>query len=396
MYILLEKLLKEDVLTRLPLYWDDFKSTAFAIFNEKDVILFNHPKCNGEPYMKLAKDEQFHGCTLILYEDIPTAIVDTTLYEDYNELYSLIAHELFHGHQFLNNETRFPDEMNGLKYPIDLINVQLRILERQTLYKAIVENYSNTEQFINQFISIREARMKHISKYVEYECWIETIEGPAHYIEFKALEDIKKDSENSLLKFSNMLLDEVSSHVDIRRSCYSSGLFICILLDSICDNWQKSFMESPLSLYDFFKKQIGKYEIIQIQEPNNSQQVAQLIDYVHKQKRLAFEKFNKTDGIKLLISGPFKVSGFDPMNITLIDQQAIHHRFATVTIKNKEYTIHKPISTTFKKDFTEIETLQIHINYEPAQKGDEWVIDGIGNISGELIKKDKCYYLYVN
>jgi len=95
-------------------YWVGFEAVAYALYDENFVYLFNHPKMTKEPkrdYQILKRDDQFVGCTLILYQDYPTAIVDLELYKDYASLYSIIVHELFHCFQYIKGEKRFVDEV---------------------------------------------------------------------------------------------------------------------------------------------------------------------------------------------------------------------------------------------------------------------------------------------
>lgn len=127
-------------------YWEGFQTVAFAIFDDKDVFLFNHPKYNEERYIKLVKTDEFHACTCILFEEVPTAIVDITLYDSFEVIYSLIVHESFHVFQHLSEESRYPNELLGFNYPIDFNNIQLRILERKRLFEA----FSSSDLFERQ------------------------------------------------------------------------------------------------------------------------------------------------------------------------------------------------------------------------------------------------------
>src|SRR5699024_2376365 len=98
----------------LSYYWTGFESVECASYNKNVVYLCNHTKMEKEPeknYQILKRDDQFVGCTLILYHDYQTAIVDLDLYKDYASLYSIVVHELFHGFQYIKGEKRFADEI---------------------------------------------------------------------------------------------------------------------------------------------------------------------------------------------------------------------------------------------------------------------------------------------
>ena len=82
-----------------------------------------------------------------------------TLYSSFEDIYSLLVHELFHGYQYLYGESRFPDELVGISYPIDAQNIQLRIRERQVLCETVfVKDVRSQQQFINEFVALRDTR----------------------------------------------------------------------------------------------------------------------------------------------------------------------------------------------------------------------------------------------
>lgn len=374
---------------RLKKYWDDFYLVPFAIFDEKDVLLFNHPKCNGETYIKLAKTKQFQACTCILFEEVPTAIVDTTLYQSFEEIYSLLVHESFHVFQHLSGGSRYPDEIVGFNYPIDFKNIELRIIERERLFEAFVStNLKEKQQKINEFITLRDKRTVLFPDYVGYENAIETIEGPAFYVEYKALNDVSSNQENAINKYVEQLLDSNLSHINIRSSCYNSGLFICLLLDDISKVWKVEFMQSNVSLYSFFKNNCPAYTPVEITIPNNSEEVFQIINNAETTKSIAFKKFNESEGIKLIISGAIKLIGFDPMNIIQLNKQALHHNFLNVRIRDKDYFIKQSVCTTFGNDFSAIQLIELFLNQPFIKMDNRIIIENIGEIEGTIILQE--------
>ncbi|WP_274309877.1 hypothetical protein [Solibacillus daqui] len=383
----------ERILNSLPFeqekYWDGFIPVAFAIFDDKDVFLFNHPKCKEEQYIKLAKTEEFHACTCILFEEVPTAIVDTTLYDSFEIIYSLLIHESFHVFQHLSEENRYPNELLGFNYPIDFNNVQLRILERKRLFEAFIStDLIEKKQKINEFITLRDKRMELFSDYVEYENSVETIEGTAFYVEYQALADISSVEEDVISKYAEQLLDNKLLQINIRSSCYNSGLFICLLLDDISNDWKVEFTKSKLNLYHFFKNTYPNYMPIEVNVPNNSEEVSQIINNAKTTKLIAFENFNKSEGIKLTISGAIKLVGFDPMNITQLITQALHHNFLSLKVMNKEYFIEQPVCTRFEKNFRDVQLIELFLNHPPIHIDNRLIIENIGEFEGDIISKE--------
>src|SRR5699024_8554164 len=153
-------------------YWTGFECVACALYYKNFVYLLTHPNMTKEPkrdYQILKRDDQFVGCTLILYHDYPTAIVDLDLYKDYASLYTIVVHELFHDFQYTKEENRFADEILGITYPLLKGNIELRNRERTYLYRAVLEkDRMKKKQLLTTFIALREKRATIINSYFLY------------------------------------------------------------------------------------------------------------------------------------------------------------------------------------------------------------------------------------
>ncbi len=112
-------------------------------------------------------------------------------------------------------------------------------------------------------------------------------------------------------------------------------------------------------MYQFFKNTYPNYTPIEVHVPNNSDEVSQIINKAKTTKLTAFEKFYKSEGIKLTISGAIKLVGFDPMNITQLNTQALHHNFLSMKVMNQGYFIEQPVCTTFENNFRDVLFLYI-------------------------------------
>ena len=212
----LNQIAKDLTNMNLERYWPNFELVAYALYDKNSVFLFNHPRYNQVPpktYKILKRDEQFVGNTLILFDGYPTAIADMELYDDYEGLFSILVHELFHGNQYIKEEKRFPDEMLGITYPLTKENVEIRNRERKNLYNALIETgISKKKQYLNEFISLREKRAEGIKEHLTYENLIESVEGPAWYVELKAFSE-KSSLANDLIlkKYGKNLINAVES-----------------------------------------------------------------------------------------------------------------------------------------------------------------------------------------
>ncbi|HDR7670265.1 TPA: peptide ABC transporter permease, partial [Bacillus wiedmannii] len=244
--------------------WPGFMGAAFALYNDEHVYVFHHPLFlkddDNYEYTVLKWDEQFKGDTCILFKDYPTAIVNMNRYKDYESLLAIVVHELFHCYQYLNKESRFPNESLGFQYPITEENIELRNKERFCLYNAVhCKSQAEKNNYIKQFIELREQRARFIKEeFITYECMVESIEGPAWYVEMNAhIAVCKNDESETLRKYSGLILDIYDANCNIRKSCYSSGMLLCLLLDEIHPEWRTNFFNSDKSLYAFLKQNIN-------------------------------------------------------------------------------------------------------------------------------------------
>lgn len=379
-------------------YWTGFDLVAYALYDKNNVYLFNHPKfiTQSSYAPKILKwNQQFVGNTLILYDDYPTAIVDMDLFEDNESLYSLLVHELFHGYQFLKNEERFPDEVQGFLYPVLKENVEMRIQEREYLFRAVnSKSRAEREGCINNFVALREKRANQMKDYQLYENLIETIEGPAWYVELKAYyKKSLQPYEKVLEKYGKSLLDHFQSSSNIRASCYSSGLFICLLLEDISPNWQESYFNTEDSLFEFFKQQFSALKKIEINDLAISKETEAIVEFVINNKEKEFKKFSAKPGFHLYIDGHISIKSFDPMNIISLENQFLHKNYLKVGIGNCEYLIQQPVIAYSIEHFRNISRLHLILDKKPVVNSDSLSIDGVGEIIGHYNEQEGVLYV---
>lgn len=391
----LNRISQDLVNANLDNYWSGFESVAYALYDKSYVYLSNHPRMKKNQqnnYQILNWDEQFNGCTLILYNDYPTAIVNIELYEDYKSLYSILVHELFHGFQYVKGETRFANEIMGITYPLSKENVELRNQERTHLFSAVLENnIIKKKLYLNTFIALREKRAAKFNNYLLYENLIETIEGPALYVELKAYSEKTPIAYKSVLKkYGQHLIDKYESTSDIRKSCYSSGLFMCLLLDEFSPGWKESFWGKEETLYDIFKQLSDDF--IKISNVEISPETEEVINFAIQNRKNTFENFEQQKGIHLFIEGEITAKSFDPMNIVPFENRLLHKNFIKVRINNEDYLVQQPVIAYCKGGLQNIIKLHLILKNNPIENVDSLTIDGIGEIKGRYEKQ----HLYVN
>lgn len=397
----LEHIAKDVVKKNLEKYWINFELVACAIFDKNSVYLFNHPKYNDvnpHSYNVLDWDEQFVGNTIILYEGYPTAIVDMELFTDYEGLYSNLIHELFHGYQYIKEETRFPDEIMGITYPITLENAEIRNRERKNLYDALVEtNISKKKMFLRNFIELREKRAELIIDHLKYENLIETVEGPAFYVELKAYSDKSPLPYELVLKdFGSNLLNIFESNSNIRRSSYVSGLVMCLLMDEFAPNWKESFFETDSTLFDLIKKLNIEPATHPIENVEISPETVESVNYDIELRKKEFEKFEGQKGTQLFIKGKITAFNFDPMNIVPFEGKLFHKTYIKIRINNNEYFIQQPTIAYGEDGLININKLHLFLKDNPIENVNSLSVPGVGEINGRYTKKKNTYYLFVN
>jgi hypothetical protein len=400
MYNYLDRLTQDLTETNMQQFWQGFELVAYALYNKDHVYLFNHPTFQPQdrnPYQILIRDGQFNGCTLILYKNYPTAIVDLDLFSDYESLYSTLVHELFHGYQYLKGEKRFPDELKGIFYPLIKENIQLRNLERTNLFLALMTNKpDDRNQHIQTFINLREKRSDLMQEYLLYENLVESVEGPAWFVELKAFAQKSPLTYDSVIeKYAQILVDKYDSSLHLRRSCYGSGLFICLLVDEISPNWQEDFFETDQTLFDFFKERFGEPTGSIIDEIPISDETEKILNYVIDSRKRPFLEFEKQTGIHLYIEGALTLKAFDPMNITSLDDKLLHHNFLKIAINNQEFLFQQPVIAYLNGGLSKISKLHLILSNPPIETKESLILDRIGEIKGSYQKQGHNWLLFV-
>lgn len=397
----LNEISKDLTATNVERYWPNFELVAYALYDKNSVFLFNHPRYDNDPpklYKVLKWEEQFVGNTLILFDGYPTAIADMELYDDYEGLFSILVHELFHGNQYIKSEKRFPDEMLGITYPLTKENVDIRNRERKNLYKALLEtDISKKKQYLNEFISLREKRAEGIKEHLTYENLIESVEGPAWYVEIKAfLEKSPLPTELVLKRYGENLMDLLGSTSNIRRSCYGSGLFMCLLLDELSPNWKESFLGTNETLYELIKRLNIASRKQATEEVQISLKTEAAVNFAVESRKKELDEFEVQVGTQLFIEGEIIALSFDPMNIVPFEGRLLHKNYIKVRINNQEYLIQQPSLTYCVDGLKNIKKLLIVLKNKPLETGDSLLITGIGEIKGQYTIQGDTINLVVN
>lgn len=201
--------------------FDGFHKYRFALYNSKEIII------DGKA---IPFQEGFRGNTAMLYEGEYIAIwnMEFDPVDDPERLAYCLTHEMFHCHQHMNNETRYPSDFELLNYPNDVENFIKKYNENRYLADA----YERHDiELLRRFAYIREIRYKTYPSMVCQEWKTETLEGMAEYIGLKALEHINAEKYHAVVNdYLGKLRAESYLLFDVRRISYYVGaiFFLCL------------------------------------------------------------------------------------------------------------------------------------------------------------------------
>ncbi|HDR7244512.1 TPA: peptide ABC transporter permease, partial [Bacillus mobilis] len=108
-----------------------------------------------------------------------------------------------------------------------------------------------------------------------------------------------------------------------------------------------------------------------------------------------FKQFYKEKGYHLYIVGNIQLNSFNPMNVKLNKNKALHKTFLSVSIHNKTYMINQPVLASFEEDFKNMTQVHIIMNEKPIETNNGWNIVGIGDIEAEYEEVGNSIFLYL-
>ncbi len=348
-YLALEKRLDK---LNFKALWPGFKRFNFALYDGKDVYLNKETK----PW-----DHRFLGCTAIKYNDEFIAIWDLRLIpQDYDLdiLCANIVHEMFHCFQLEKKETKYPNEILGLDYPLLVENQVLRYEEVQYLNRAFLEEDEKLmRRNLNHFMSCRLKREKILGNYIEYEYGLESFEGIPRYVEYKALAQLTSE-EYSQSTYLNHLEEINSKLLIVRHNCFAPGMLIACILDRLKEGWKDNFIDQKKYSFEILKEFFNIEEVEIKTDEKIKSQFETLIDKRKEEIKELFDSVLKHDHQK--IKGNYQLTGFDPMNAVKVGNQVYHQYFLKIKEDDNEITYEGPIiSVHSPEQFFSIEEVNI-------------------------------------
>jgi len=384
-------------------YWTGFKPLPIAFYDNSHVYIIGLSELpegfNKEDEIFVGEwDNRFIGNTSIKFQEGYIGIWDLSTVEEFttfSEFYSKIVHEIFHGFQLSNNDKRFANEFLAFQYPFTVENIALRIKEREYLLKGVFEDKKNLKRdYMKKFISCREKRRSIIKEFLDYELGLESIEGTATYVEYRALFDESCLPEKFLISVFGKDLIKVTDLNKFRMSCYSPGMYISLLLDCIKPDWKKEYTYENKYIYDYFVDIVSlEFENVEIDD----QTVNLAREAVEKHKKeldKVFKNFETSGKYKVVLTGKFSLAGFDPMNILKSGNKLLHKNFLKFGSSESTYFVKGPVISEFEDEIWQYSKVIFYSNKKPELKDDNAVfIDKIGIIKGKLTEENNTFLI---
>lgn len=377
-------------------YWHGFKSFPIALYNSNEVYLVNYENLPESYYVdgKVAVGkwtESFVDNTVINLDGQYIAIWNIdTLNEmvDLDKLYSEMVHEMFHGYQLERRDRRFPNEEMYFTYKFTGEFLDLRMREREELLKAVFEDdETKKKELISNFISIRECRRNIIGESINYEYGIESIEGTATYVQYKAFQKETNLPPKYIIARYGEKLIENNDLMNFRASCYFSGMFMTLIMDSLYENWKVSYDNSDVCLYEYFKQQV-EWKVNEV-----TPQINAYVNYILRNYDDLCKKeltdFYINAGYNIILDGRFSITQFDPINIISLDGRLLHKNF--VKLNNKYLIREKTITTYEDNNVLNASNVEFFVKDKPLIIEGGIYIDGVGELKGKVIETTKGY-----
>lgn len=350
--------------------WPTFSKKPFALYDDTFVYadqtiagLKQEQDAMSEDVFVSKRDEQFNGNTAIRIDNQYLAIwnADTIADTPLNKLSAMIVHEMFHAHQYENKEQRFPDELKGIEYPVKTDNFYMRYIERDYLLKAAeADSRESCIEYLSRFFTVRSMRQEIIGDFLDYEKAIETVEGSAVYVEYKAF-NVLGQTPTTPGQYMKEYKKVDLNFISIRRNTYYQGMLLGQIADQLIPDWKENFLTDHTYLSDYIYAQLKNSlsddtKIIKRQMESSKAiklEINKSIELRNSEIDRAFEWFEKVkQGIQL--KNDVRVTGFDPMNVIKKNEWLIHKNFLRIDRGEGDEVLKGPVKTRIGSSVFEI------------------------------------------
>lgn len=294
--------------------WPGFHLFPFAIYDDKNVFFPDRPTLPWDP--------RFSGNTAIDFEGKPLAIWNgkESPVSDQDVLTAKLVHEMFHAFQKEQGETRWANEMEGLRYVYDAGNLCKKYMENFHLSGF---NYSFSLETWRILLAFRNARAAAFPEAIRYESRIETIEGLAQFVELGVLRQLDLGKFRVGVRQISDFLNDPKKLFPIRGACYQSGTMMCIIAEENGIPFHHEIGRETRPLHEILGEGIPAHD-----HKVRIQSVVTETEAFLAERHERLERF--LDSAETVWSGNLDLVGFDPMNGFLDGNRLFSPRFLMV------------------------------------------------------------------
>lgn len=243
-----------------------------------------------------------------------------------------LIHEAFHVYQMTHHSGWMANEVELFKYPVlDRTMLARRYAEDEALDRAVRSAGADERlAWTRTALELRQQRAADMPEgAIRYERDLEVLEGLAHYVQVRAVGNM----EAVLRRPANGFAPD-----QVRSRGYWTGVQWAMILDRLDVAWKDRLqrddqlrldqlaeqltVERPAEPLGFDATELARFESLA------TEQVAALQATLDRRR----VEFRQAPGYQLEIhasaESPLRPQGFDPMNITVLeDRQVLHHRY---------------------------------------------------------------------
>ncbi len=246
------------------------------------------------------------------------------------DLAAEVVHEGFHVFQFTTGRTWGPDEAQLFVYPTDDAELlALSRLEAEALRRALAAPDSTVGAgWAEQAVELRHLRFGRMDpSFGSYERGIETLEGTATYVEFRAAGRHEPEFPPGGFPVEA-----------VRRRAYATGVAWALLLDRLHPGWCEGFADDNRRYLDSdledALQRVDRSAACAFTAADSAvarDAARKDVENLRAARALMEQRIISAPGWRLVIeadpTAPLWPQGFDPMNVRRLDAGLLHTRF---------------------------------------------------------------------
>lgn len=307
--------------------WPGFTAFPFALYDEEFVYFEGNT---------IAWDDRFQGNTSIQIDGEHIAIWNMRYleYEELNFLAYNLVHEMFHCFQYIQGETRYPNDLRLLHQPNDIVYFGMKKAEIETICRAFREKDKEKEASFYLYAKMHKKRREMFPEITFEEELAQSIEGTAEYVAMKALFHLSTEKyQEQLERYINLMADRKMLFSN-RLLAYFNGTFMCLLAEELDVQWDRTISNQIHTNFDLIFPSIEALDY-ELELTDNFN----LLYKRHHGKILADIKNVEENGIEVLLEQPAIIKYFDPMQMVRIEDKVYSEHFITLEDDHEMITL---------------------------------------------------------